>query len=49
VRGIVHHPEVEGGPTQAGHATIGSILGKPLGMPGGKQVSEHGKGSAVAE
>jgi hypothetical protein len=30
VRSIVHHPEVEGGLTQAGHATIGSILGKSL-------------------
>jgi hypothetical protein len=45
VRGIVHHREVEGGLTLAGHARIGSILG----MPGGKQVSEHGTGSAVVE
>jgi hypothetical protein len=34
VRGIVHRPEVAGGLTKAGHATIGSILGKPL-TPGG--------------
>ena len=49
MRGIVHHPEVEGGLTLAGHAMIGSILGKPLGMPGGKQVPEHGTGRAVVE
>ena len=30
VRSIVHRQDVAGGLTQAGHATIGSILGKPL-------------------
>jgi hypothetical protein len=34
VRGIVHRPEVAGGLTKAGHAAVGSILGKPL-TPGG--------------
>lgn len=31
VRSIVHREDVEGGLAQAGHATIGSILGKALG------------------
>ncbi len=31
VRSIVHGAEIEGGLAQAGHATVGSILGKPLG------------------
>jgi hypothetical protein len=30
VRSIVHHADVEGGLAQAGHAMIGSILGKAL-------------------
>jgi hypothetical protein len=31
VRSIVHGEAVEGGLAQAGHATVGSILGKPIG------------------
>jgi hypothetical protein len=31
VRSIVHQEDVEGGLAQAGHATMGSILGKSLG------------------
>ncbi|MSP00413.1 MAG: hypothetical protein EXR07_05075 [Acetobacteraceae bacterium] len=30
VRSVVHRSDVEGGLTQAGHATVGSLLGKAL-------------------
>lgn len=34
VRSIVHRPEIAGGLTQAGHASIGAILGKALAEKG---------------
>jgi hypothetical protein len=41
VRGIVHRAEEEGGLALGGHATIGSILGKPLtqGAGGGESLT----------
>jgi len=42
VRSIVHKSDVEGGLSQAGHATVGSIFGKVLVDHAGPTVSGHG-------
>jgi hypothetical protein len=39
VRSIVHRADVEGGLALAGHATVGSILGKALEGQGGPTVT----------
>jgi hypothetical protein len=43
VRSVVHQPEVEGGLAQAGHAMMGSILGKALAESGGPTVMGGGQ------
>jgi hypothetical protein len=42
VRSIVRGEDVEGGLAQAGHATVGSILGKALGDHSGTTVATRG-------
>jgi hypothetical protein len=39
VRSIVHGADIEGGLAQAGHATVGSILGKALPVSGASTVT----------